>query len=81
MEPFYAAGHNSFLLSVDIQGQRVCPGRAFIANKDGGYISSPSYPLNYRNNLNCMFTLIVPAGKKTHIEFVEMKIECKYIRP
>jgi hypothetical protein len=67
-----------FLCSADIQGESVCPGREFIANKDGGYISSPNYPLNYGNNLNCLFTLIVPAGKKTHVEFVEMKTECMY---
>ena len=61
----------------DIQGVSVCPGREFIGNKDGGYINSPNYPLNYGNNMNCMFTLVVPTGKKTHIEFLEMKIECK----
>lgn len=59
----------------NIQRTSVCPGREFIGNKDGGYISSPNYPLNYGNHVNCMFTLIVPAGKKTTIEFVEMKVE------
>ncbi|XP_028395052.1 tolloid-like protein 1 isoform X2 [Dendronephthya gigantea] len=59
----------------NIQGTNVCPGRQFIGNENGGYISSPNYPLNYRNNINCMFTLLVPAGKKTHINFVEMKIQ------
>jgi hypothetical protein len=68
-----------FSISLDIQRTSVCPGREFIGNKDGGYISSPNYPLNYGNHVNCMFTLIVPAGKKTTIEFVEMKVECKYI--
>ena len=62
----------------DIQGISVCPGREMIANKNGGYLSSSNYPLNYGNSLNCMFTLLVPAGKKTHIDFVEMKIECMY---
>ena len=59
----------------NIQGESVCPGRRFVANNDGGYISSPNYPLNYGNNVNCLFTLNIPAGKKTHVEFVEMKIE------
>lgn len=67
------------LSRADIRGSSVCPGRALIANKDGGYISSPNYPLNYGNTINCVFTLIVPARKKTHIEFEEMKIECKYM--
>ena len=67
-----------FPLSLDIHGISVCPGREFIGNKNGGYISSSNYPLNYGSNLNCMFTLLVPSGKKTHIDFVELKIECMY---
>ncbi|XP_046844772.1 complement C1s-A subcomponent-like [Xenia sp. Carnegie-2017] len=59
----------------NIRGESVCPGREFTTNKEGGYVMSPNYPLNYGNNINCIFSLLVPQGKKTHIEFEEMNIE------
>lgn len=59
----------------NIKATSVCPTRQFLATTQGGHLSSPNYPSNYENNLNCKFTLLVPDGKKTHIEFIELKIE------
>lgn len=64
---------------LDIKATSVCPTRQFLATTQGGHLSSPNYPSNYENNLNCKFTLLVPDGKKTHIEFIELKIECKFL--
>lgn len=51
----------------DIDATSVCPGQEFNPKPEGGYLRSPKFG----NNNNCKFTLRVPPGKKTHVEFLD----------
>ncbi len=49
-----------------------CNQRLTAAN---GTISSPGYPLNYRNKESCTTTIIVPEGSKIRVDFTAFHLE------
>ena len=40
-----------------------------------GYIYHPSYPMGYKNNLDCIWTVVVPRGDKVNFDFQFFKVE------
>ena len=41
----------------------------------GGIITSPSYPGNYPNNADCIYTISQPTGTVILLNFLSMDIE------
>ena len=40
-----------------------------------GYVFHPNYPKQYKNLVNCLWTIEAPAGKKVSLEFKHFKFE------
>lgn len=40
-------------------------------NDPPGYITSPNYPQNYPQNIDCTWVIIVPNGEAVQIDFEE----------
>lgn len=40
-----------------------------------GYVFHPNYPKQYKNRVNCLWTIVAPAGKKVNLEFKHFKFE------
>ena len=43
--------------------------------EDEGEITSPGYPGNYGNNLNCVYNIRVPAGLDVEVTIADLQIE------
>ena len=43
--------------------------------EDEGEITSPGYPGNYGNNLNCIYNIRVPAGTDVEVTIADLQIE------
>ena len=56
----------------------VCGG-SFTTSK--GILTSPSYPGNYPNDADCIYTVSQPNGTYVSVSFLSMDIECKGTPP
>lgn len=43
--------------------------------REGGIIESPDFPDDYDSNLNCLFNLNAPLGKKIELTFIEFSVK------
>ncbi|XP_076817749.1 transmembrane protease serine 9-like [Clavelina lepadiformis] len=49
-----------------------------IITEDNGSISSPNYPDDYNNNLNCNWTIVAPPEKLIEMKFIDFQLETCY---
>ncbi|CAK8680120.1 unnamed protein product [Clavelina lepadiformis] len=49
-----------------------------IITEDNGSISSPNYPDDYNNNLNCNWTIVAPPEKLIEVKFIDFQLEACY---
>ncbi|CAK8680068.1 unnamed protein product [Clavelina lepadiformis] len=56
------------------QQDAACTSYAIIT-EDSGNISSPNYPNDYSNNLNCNWTILAPPNKLIEVEFVDFHLQ------
>lgn len=49
-----------------------CGGSIELSDNDPpGYITSPNYPQNYPQNIDCIWVITVPTGEAVQIDFEE----------
>ena len=48
----------------------------------GGHVTSPGYPQNYPNNLNCTWTLTAPTGYSVKAEIIYFQLQwcCDFLK-
>lgn len=56
---------------LDIQG---C---GFSSEEETGVIKSQNWPMNYKANMECMWNIAVPLGKKITLTFTHFDLEAK----
>lgn len=54
--------------------ESICPSKTITARNTGA-VSSPQYPFNYGDNLNCVFTIRIPANFLINLWFDSFAIE------
>uniref|UniRef100_UPI00398F64EE cubilin n=1 Tax=Pristiophorus japonicus TaxID=55135 RepID=UPI00398F64EE len=83
---FISDGNNEgqgFKFSYDASNL-ACGGTIFVSDSDPvGYIASMSYPNNYPENIDCIWTITVPNGEAVQLDFddlfyIETHPACKY---
>ncbi|KAG9466383.1 hypothetical protein GDO78_016714, partial [Eleutherodactylus coqui] len=53
----------------------ICGGTYFTPQRN---VSSPNYPNNYGPNMNCIYTITGPVGKRVSLTFIEFHVEWYY---
>ena len=43
-----------------------------------GFLTSPSYPNSYPNNIECIYLVTQPIGTLINIEIISIDIDCEY---
>ena len=56
----------------DNQASEACGG---LVTAPSGYLSSPHYPKDYANNLDCEWHINVPEGERIKIDFIDFNVE------
>uniref|UniRef100_A0A3Q2CYT2 CUB domain-containing protein n=1 Tax=Cyprinodon variegatus TaxID=28743 RepID=A0A3Q2CYT2_CYPVA len=65
----------SLVLSLDYLHQ-TCGGFIVVRDEDPpGYITSPNYPENYPQNVDCIWVITVPNGEAVQVDFEDFYIE------
>ncbi|KAG2458577.1 CUBN protein, partial [Polypterus senegalus] len=64
-----SAEGNGFKLTYEALSY-ACGGRIYLADSDPpGYITSPNYPDNYPQNIDCVWVVTVPSGEAVRLDF------------
>ena len=58
----------------DCGADQQCVACGGLITATSGYISSPRYPNNYANNLDCEWHINVPEGKRIKIDFIDFNV-------
>ena len=59
-------------------GDEACVACGGFITAPSGYLSSPCYPNNYANNLDCEWHINVPEGEQIKIDFVDFNVYADY---
>ena len=55
-----------------------CPSKVVELNEESGQITSPGYPMQYENFLNCMYRITVGPNDRIKIDFEDFETEEEY---